>query len=349
VARINRSTFIASIVARGLRSAGSGGRRFHFGKAAALSYNLHALKRVTVYAPGSASNLGPGFDCLGIAFTGRGDRVTATLEEAPGVRVGSVSDSRIPLDASRNTAAIAASSVLRRAGAPAAFGLRLDVLKGLPLSGGMGGSAASAVAGAVAADAVLESNLSREELLAAALDAEAVVAGRHADNVAPSLYGGAVIVVSLEPLLLARVRVHASLALVLVSPDYQVETAAARAVLPREVARADAVSQSARLAALVLGLERAEAELVRGSMEDLIAEPARRHLYPGFAEARAGGLQAGALGVVVSGAGPSVVAVTPADVAERVAAALEAAYRAKGIAALAHCAAADDRGARVVA
>jgi homoserine kinase len=313
-----------------------------------MRYNLGALKRVTAYAPGSASNLGPGFDCLGIAFTGRGDRVTATAEEAPGVRVASVSDARIPKDAARNTAAIAASSVLRRAGAPASFGLRLDVLKGLPLSGGMGGSAASAVAGAVAADALLGSNLSREELLGAALDAEAAVAGRHADNVAPSLFGGAVLVVSLEPLLFARVRVHASLALVLVSPDYQVETAAARAVLPREVARADAIAQSARLGALVLGLERAEAELIRGAMEDLIAEPARRHLYPGFTEARAGGLEAGAFGVVVSGAGPTLVAITPREAAERVAAALEAAYRAKGIVAQAHCALADDQGARVV-
>jgi homoserine kinase len=306
------------------------------------------LKRVTVYAPGSASNLGPGFDCLGIAFTGRGDRVTATSDEAPGVRIASVSDPRIPLDPSRNTAAIAASSVLRRARVPATFGLRLDIDKGLPLSGGMGGSAASAVAGAVAADALFGSNLAREELLQAALDAEAVVAGRHADNVAPSLFGGAVLVVSLEPLLLARLRVHAGLALVLVSPDYQVETAAARAVLPRDVSRQNAVLQSARLAALVLGLERADGDLIRGSMEDKIAEPARRHLYPGFAEARAGGLEAGALGVVVSGAGPTVVAVAPAESAEHVAEALEAAYRAKGIAAHAHCAQADDRGARIV-
>lgn len=313
-----------------------------------MSYKLGALKRVSVYAPGSASNLGPGFDCFGIAFTGRGDRVTATLEGMPGVRVGTVSDPRIPLDPARNTATIAASSVLRRASAPAAFGLRLDVDKGLPLSGGMGGSAASAVAGAVATDALLGSNLSREELLQAALDAEAAVAGRHADNVAPSLFGGAVLVVSLEPLLLARVRVHPGLALVLVSPDYQVETAVARSVLPREVGRVDAVLQSARLAALVLGLERADHDLIRGAMEDLIAEPARRHLYPGFAEARAGGLQAGALGVVVSGAGPTVLAVTPADEAERVGVALEAAYRGKGIGAEAHCARADDGGARLV-
>ena len=148
---------------------------------------------------------------------------------------------------------------------------------------------------------------------------------------------------------LARVRVHPDLALVLVSPDYQVETAAARAVLPREVSRADAVSQSARLGALVLGLERADGDLIRGAMEDLIAEPARRHLYPGFAEARAAGLQAGAHGVVVSGAGPTIVAVAPAEASARVAAALQGAYRALGIGAQGHTAQADDQGARVVA
>jgi homoserine kinase len=200
----------------------------------------------------------------------------------------------------------------------------------------------------VAADALLGSKLPRAELLAAALDAEAVVAGRHADNVAPSLFGGAVIVVSLDPLLLARVRVHPGLALVLVSPEYQVETAAARAVLPKDVARADAVLQSARLGALVLGLERAEADLIRGSMEDLIAEPARRHLYPGLPEARAAALAAGALGVVVSGAGPTVVAIVLAEAADRVALALGEPYRSLGIGAQVHRAQADDSGARLV-
>ena len=306
------------------------------------------MNRVTVYAPGSASNLGPGFDCLGIAFTGRGDRVTATAEGAPGVRVGSVSDPRIPQDPARNTAAIAASSVLRRAGAPASYGVRLDVEKGLPALGRHGRQRRFGGGRAPWPRTRFSVRACRAKSCSAALDAEEVVAGRHADNVAPSLFGGAVLVVALEPLLLVRVRVHPDLALVLVSPDYQVETAAARAVLPKEVSRADAVLQSARLGALVLGLERAEANLIRGTMEDRIAEPARRHLYPGFPEARAGALVAGALGVVVSGAGPTVIAIAPADSAERVASALEAAYRTLGIAATAHCARADDKGARVV-
>jgi homoserine kinase len=305
------------------------------------------MDRVTAYAPGSASNLGPGFDCLGVAFTGKGDRVTASRNGPAGVRVLSVSDPRIPADPARNTAAIAASAVLRRGGSD--VGLELEVHKGLPLAGGMGGSAASAVAGAVAANALLGFGLGTVDLLAAALEAEGVVAGRHADNVAPSLLGGAVLVLGLDPPRLGPVRVHGSLALVLVSPSYQVETAAARAVLPASISRSDAVGQAASLAGLVLGLERGDPDLIRGSMVDRIAEPSRAALYPGYPEARAAAFAAGALGVAVSGAGPTILAITPEEAAASVAAAFEAAYRGLGIEAHSHAARVDHEGARIEA
>lgn len=305
------------------------------------------MDRVTAYAPGSASNLGPGFDCLGVAFTGKGDRVTACRNGPAGVRVLSVSDPRIPADPARNTAAIAASAVLRRGGSD--VGLELTIQKGLPLAGGMGGSAASAVAGAVAANALLGFGLGTVDLLAAALEAEGVVAGRHADNVAPSLLGGAVLVLGLDPPRLGPVRVHGSLALVLVSPSYQVETAAARAVLPASISRSDAVGQAASLAGLVLGLERGDADLIRGSMVDRIAEPSRAGLYPGYPEARAAAFEAGALGVAVSGAGPTILAITPEEAAASVAAAFEAAYRGLGIEAHSHAARVDHEGARIEA
>ena len=302
---------------------------------------------MTVYAPGSTSNVGPGFDCLGIAFLGKGDRVTAMRAREPGVRVRSVSDPRIPRDPARNTAALAAAAVARRAGAADA-GLELTVEKGLPLAGGMGGSAASAVAGAVAADALLGARLGTADLLEAALEAEAVVAGRHADNVAPSLLGGAVLVLGLDPPRVARVSVDPRLALVFVTPAYAVETAAARAVLPREVPRGDAVAQAAHLGALLLGLERGDFDLIRGSMVDRLAEPARAALYPGYAEARTAALAAGALGIAVSGAGPTLVALCERGGAEAVAGSLERAYRALGIEASSLVAGIDTQGARVL-
>jgi homoserine kinase len=212
----------------------------------------------------------------------------------------------------------------------------------------MGGSAASAVAGAVAADAVLGAELSQEALLEAALEAESVVAGRHLDNVAPSLLGGAVLVVSEDPPRFGRVRVHESLALVLATPSYGVETAQARAVLPRDVSRADAIGQAASLAGLLLGLERGNGELIRACLHDRIAEPARASLYPGYPEARSAAQEAGALGVVVSGAGPTVVALAPTEVAAAVARALVEGYRRAGQDAVAHEARVDDQGARVL-
>jgi homoserine kinase len=221
--------------------------------------------------------------------------------------VASVSDPRVPLDAQRNAAAIAAAAVLAKAEAD--FGLELSIQKGLPLSAGLGGSAASAVAGAVAAEAIAGADLSRDELLLAALDAETRIAGRHADNVAPSLLGGMVLIAGLDPPRVRSVRVHRSFSFVTVTPDYSVETAKARSVLPRDVGRDVAVEQAARLAAFILGLERGDAELIHDSMQDLIAEPARGALFPGYGEARAAALAAGAAGVAVSGAGPSVVAV----------------------------------------
>ena len=305
------------------------------------------MDRATAYAPGSVSNLGPGFDCLGLAFTGKGDSVTAQRSEQPGVRVSSVSDARIPLDPLRNTAAIAAQAVLSRVSH--AIGLELSIHKGLPLSGGMGGSAASAVAGAVAANAVSGAGLSAEELMAAALEAEAVVAGRHLDNIAPALLGGAVLVVGLDPPRFTRIAVHASIALVLVTPDYQVETARARAVLPSTIPRTDAIQQAGHLALLVLGLERGDPALLRSCLEDRIAEPARRELYPGFGEARENALQTGAHGVCVSGAGPTVLALATHDSGERVGAAMASAFRQAGFDAAVHLARVDEAGARVVA
>jgi homoserine kinase len=303
------------------------------------------MERVTCYAPGSTSNVGPGFDCLGIAVTGMGDRVAAVRAGSPGVRVLSVSDPRVPCDPARNTAALAAAEVLRLAGS--ALGLELRVEKGLPLSGGLGGSAASAVAGAFAANALLDGPLDTETLLRAALEAEAVVAGRHPDNAAPSLLGGAVLVLGIEPLRYARLAVHPSLRLVFAVPAYGVETSRARAVLPSSVPRADAVGQASALAGLVLGLERGDGALLRATMVDRLAEPHRIPLYPGYARARDEALAAGAFGVAVSGAGPTLLAIAPEGTEDAVGRAVVSAYLREGVAARVHEALVDDRGARL--
>jgi homoserine kinase len=304
------------------------------------------MERATAYSPGSTSNVGPGFDCLGIAIAGMGDRVRATRTDVPGVRVASVSDARIPTDPAKNTAALAAAEVLRRAASTAA-GIELVIEKGLPLAGGLGGSAASAIAGALAADALFGTRLPLEALLDCALEAEAVVAGRHPDNAAPSLLGGAVLVLGVSPLRYARVSVHPSIRLLFATPTYGVETALARAVLPATVSRGDAVRQASSLAGLVLGLERGDGDLLRVATCDHLAEPHRIPLYPGYADARRAALDTGAFGVAVSGAGPTLLALVPSGREAAVSAAVKSAYAAAGFAATLRVAAVDDRGARI--
>jgi len=304
------------------------------------------MTTVTAYAPGSTSNVGPGFDCLGIAIAGLGDRVSATPCAGGAIRVQRVSDVRIPTDPARNTAALAAAAVLRRAHV-AGTGVALEIEKGLPLAGGLGGSAASAVAGACAANALLGAGLAAEDLLECALEAEAVVAGRHPDNAAPSLLGGAVLVLGTSPLRYARLVVHESLRLVFAVPAYGVETARARAVLPSRVNLGDAVAQASALGGLLLGLERGDRELLRAAMHDRLAEPWRIPLYPGYEAAREAAIEAGALGVAVSGAGPTLLALAPSGAEEAVGRAVVAAYAREGIAARLHLAAVDTKGARL--
>jgi homoserine kinase len=204
------------------------------------------------------------------------------------------------------------------------------------------------VAGAVAAQLLLELRWPQREMLLAALEAETVVSGRHPDNVAPSLFGGAVLICDPDEPVFARVKMHPDLRLALVTPAYEVETAAARAVLPPAVPRAAAVGQAARLGTLMLGLERGDPDLIDAAMRDQIAEPARAALFPGYPQARAAGLQAGACGVAVSGAGPTIVAVALEPDAEAAAQAMREAYGRLGIHAVTQVTRADEQGARAV-
>jgi homoserine kinase len=306
------------------------------------------MRLVRAFAPGSVANLGPGFDVLGLAVTGAGDAVTA--ERAPGreIRIRSSGHPEIPVDLKRNTAGIAAARVREKAAA-GAIGLTLDVEKGLPLAGGQGGSAASAVAAAVAVNELLGSPFGKEGLLLPCLEAEQAVAGRHADNVAAALFGGVVLIRSVEPLDVVRLSFPEELRIVLAHPRQSLRTEAARACLPRSVGLDVAVAQAAGVGALVAALATRDWDLLRRSVEDRVAEPARAPLLPGFAEAKSAALEAGALGCSISGSGPSSFAFAGQDAdAQRIGEAMVEAYRSRGVEASARVCSIDGRGARVV-
>jgi homoserine kinase len=304
-------------------------------------------RTVRAFAPGGIGNIGPGLDILGCAVTGPGDAVIATSIDTPGVRIDDPGHPELPRDPALHACGIAALEVLRRAG-DASAGVALRVTKGLPLAGGQGGSAASAVAGAVAVNALLDVPLSQSDLLFAALVAEERLAGRHIDNLAPALVGGILLIRSIEPLDFIRLPAPPTLRIVLVHPSMRLRTADARAVLPSSVDLKVALAQAAAVSTMVAAFLTGELRYLRGAIDDRIAEPARAALLPGFVDAKRAALDSGALGCSISGGGPSSFALTEGDdAAESVRRAMIAAYEKCGIEADGRIAEIDERGARV--
>lgn len=281
------------------------------------------MDAVTAFAPATVSNVACGFDVLGFALHEPGDEVTARWSDA-GVRIDDIVNDggRLPRDAGRNTAGVAAAAVLRTIGERR--GVALTIRKGLPLSSGLGGSAASAVAAAVAVDALAGVRLPLEVLLSCAFEGERDGAGSaHADNIAPCLYGGFVLVRRPDPPDVIRLPVPPALTAVVVHPDLEIETASARALLGNTVPLGDAIRQWANLGAFVDALHRGDLPQLARSLEDTIAEPRRAPLVPGLRAIKQAAADAGALGCSLSGSGPSLFALCDGrPTAERVAAAM---------------------------
>jgi len=290
---------------------------------------------------------------LGFALEAPGDEVTARFAERSAVPV-TIDDiigdqGRLPRDAARNTAGVAAHALLTRLGERRA--VTLTIRKGLPLSSGLGGSAASAVAAVVAVDALLGAKTPADTLMACAFEGERVGAGSaHGDNIAPAMYGGFVLVRVPNPPDVIRLPVPAGLTAVVVHPDLEIETAQARALLGTTVPLADAVRQWANLGALVDALHRGNLDQLARSLEDTIAEPRRAPLVPGLAAIKQAAVDAGALGCSLSGSGPSLFALCrDAAIADRVASAMaDAVRRHIGGEPQRYVSAIDPRGARVV-
>ena len=276
------------------------------------SGNVLDTDRITqarAFAPGSVGNIGVGFDLLGHSIVGVRDVALVRRIDEPVVRIVAIRGSSagadsLPLEAARNTAGQALIALREQLGITHGFELELE--KGIPLGSGLGGSAASCVAALIAANAVLDVPLSREALYPYALDGESVSSGsRHGDNVAPMLLGGVVMATATRMIqLVAPDWLHA----VVVHPDQVLETRHARAVLADPYPLPLVVKQSAHLAMFLTGLQRGDAELIREGLVDLLVEPRRAPLIPGYAQVKSAALDHHALGASISGGGPSVFA-----------------------------------------
>ena len=283
----------------------------------------------TAFAPATVSNVACGFDVLGFALDAPGDEVTARFAGA-GVQIEDITGDggRLPRDPGRNTASVAALALLTLLGERR--GVALTIRKGLPLSSGLGGSAASAAAAVVAVDALVGRATPIDTLIACALEGERLGAGSaHADNIAPAIRGGFVLVRRASPPDVLSLPVPPGLTAVVVHPDLEIETARARSLLGDSVPLADAIRQWANLGALVHGLHLRDFGIIGRALEDTIAEPRRASLIPGLAMIKRAAMDAGALGCSLSGSGPSLFALCEGEaVAVFVAGAMAAAVRA---------------------
>jgi homoserine kinase len=263
----------------------------------------------TAFAPASVGNVAIGFDILGFSVDAIGDRVTARRTAAAGVTIkaigGVVQD--LPLEAAKNTAGRAVIAL--HDAQPPGFGFELTIDKGIPLASGLGGSAASAVAAVVAANALLAQPRTQLQLLQYAMHGEAVASGSmHVDNIAPSLYGGLVLTVGIDHPRVKQIPVPGAIRAVIVHPHMFLSTRQARAILKGSVEMADFVWQTANLAGFISGCYTNDLDMLRESFEDVVIERQRAALIPGFGEVRRAALSAGAIGCSISGAGPTVFA-----------------------------------------
>ena len=268
------------------------------------------MSGASAFAPGSVGNVGPGFDVLGLAVEGIGDRVEITLVDGP-PRIDAIRGrdaELVPRDPLKNAASIAATAFLRTHGDRRNAVLTID--KGLPLAGGMGGSAASAVAGAYAAALALGlENPQPLQIIEAALEGEAAVAGHHLDNIASSALGGLTISRSIHPIDAVSIPVAAPWYVALVTPAVRIETKTAREILPAESDRASWVQQMANTTALAYAFASGDADLLRRALDDRYAEPRRAVLIPHFHDVKRAAFLAGALGCSISGSGPTIFAI----------------------------------------
>ncbi|MEM7245063.1 MAG: homoserine kinase [Acidobacteriota bacterium] len=313
-----------------------------------------APTKLSVVAPATVANVGPGFDVFGLALEGPCDRLEAWREGQEVVLESIEGDGgALPRAATENSAGIAALDALARVRARSGDepgGLILRLHKGIPLASGLGSSAASAAAAVRAVDLLFPGVLTEEDLLLAGLAAEEVVAGRHLDNLAAALLGGFTTVVGLEPPRVRRVVPSFELALAVVTPDFGLCTADSRSALPTEVPLREMVDHLAAAVEMVQALHLGDRESFTAAIVDRVIGPVRAGKIPCCDEVLASASAAGAEAAGVSGGGPSLFAITPTRaVASRVAEAMVSAFSAGGLGASAHSTVLSPKGAHRVA
>lgn len=288
---------------------------------------------IRVFVPATVANVACGYDVLGFAVEGPGDEVTVKAISRQGLIIKNIEGDggKLPLDPRQNTITVPVFKYLEKLQCKSGF--EFELIKNIPFSGGMGSSSASSVAGVYAVNELLGRPLNIPDLLPFAMEGEQIACGSaHADNVAPALLGGFVVVRSYSPLDIVKINVPKHLYCVIVHPDILISTADSRKVLPKKIHLKDAVRQWGNVAGLITGLMKGDLDLIARSLEDHLIEPVRSAFIPGYADVKNSALKAGALGCNISGSGPSVFALTSSKkIAEKTALEMQAAFGRVGV------------------
>jgi len=289
---------------------------------------------IKVFAPASVANVAVGYDILGFALDRPGDEIVAHFCDTPGIHIKTITGAggKLPYEVEKNTAGYAALKLWEHLN-DRRLGVELDIHKKMPFGSGLGSSAASAAAGVMAVNELLKRPLEKRDLLPFAVAGEQVADGAyHADNVAPALLGGIILVRSNASLDVHRLHVPRGLYATVIHPQVQIFTRDARGVLSEQVGLSDHIQQSGNLAGFIVGLYNTDLDLIKRSLEDLIIEPQRAQLIPHFEQVKDAAGNAGALGCSISGAGPSIFALSANSlIAEEVGKAMQAVFTAAGI------------------
>lgn len=262
------------------------------------------MKEVVVKCPATVANLVCGFDILGMALKEPYDIMKLKLIDEPKVVITNKDDYNLPTEAEKNVAGVVLLSIMEKLGGNVGF--EVEIEKHIKPGSGLGSSAASAAGAAVAANLLLENRFTKDELVQFAMNGEKLASGvKHADNITPCITGGVTLIRSIHPLDIVPLNSPA-LFVTVVHPQIEVKTSDARQILRKEVLLKDAIKQWGNIAGLVAGFEKGDTDLIGRSLEDVIIEPVRSILIPGFDEIKTRSKDAGALGGGISGSGPSI-------------------------------------------
>ncbi|MCF6348971.1 MAG: homoserine kinase [Flavobacteriaceae bacterium] len=285
------------------------------------------MNEIRIFSPATVANVSCGFDSLGFALNAVGDEMVLKKTIEKGVKISSIKGADLSFEINKNAASVVALAMLNTTNAD--FGVDIQLLKKVKPGSGLGSSASSAAGAAFAVNELLDKPFSKLELTEFARIGEKIACGSPiADNVAAVIYGGFILVKSYKPLEIIKLPVPNELWVTVIHPQIEVKTEDARNVLKPTISIADAVAQSANLAGLISGLYTDDYQLISRSLIDVIAEPYRKKLIPLFDEVKTAGLQNGALGVGISGSGPSIFALCKGEGdAKNVAQAMREVYR----------------------